>query len=276
MATTTKEKIEIMQAYERGEQIQIYDSIHNEWKDIKIPSWDWMTSDYRIKSKFHDGDILFLDDTTHSWIFIYKENENKEYIYQYVAVSACTTDSSVFITDSPLGFKVSKIRFATEEEKQKLFDCITANGYHWNDETKTLEILIKPKFKTGDRIRHKLNGNTYKVSSFLSNVCGGGVYNLDGINEIIGKMIDIKEQDNYELIPNKFDTNDLIPFETKVLVRHNYGYPWKPAIFGYYIKNNLTPYCIVGCTCWRQCIPYEGNEHLLGTRDDCDKFYKNW
>ena len=28
--------------------------------------------------------------------------------------------------------------------------------------------------------------------------------------------------------------------------------------------------------CWKQCIPYEGNEHLLGTTDDCDDFYKNW
>lgn len=274
MAKTTKEKIEIMQAYERGEKIELKRN-GGKWIDAFIPTWDWLNTDYRIKSKFHDGDILFLEDTN-SWIFIYKENQSREYIYQYVAVSACTTVPSLIITDSPLGFEVSKIRFATEEEKQKLFDCIKANGFHWNDETKTLEILIKPKFKAGDRIRHKLNGNTYKVSSFLSNVCGGGVYNLDGINEIIGKMIDIKEQDNYELIPNKFDTNDLIPFETKVLVRHNYGYPWKPAIFGYYIKNNLTPYCIVGGTCWRQCIPYEGNEHLLGTRDDCDEFYKNW
>lgn len=275
MATTTKEKIEIMQAYERGEQIQIYDSIHNEWKDIKIPSWDWMTSDYRIKSKFHDGDILFLEDT-HSWIFIYKENESKEYIYQYVAVPACTTDSSVFITDSPLGFKVSKIRFATEEEKQKLFDCIKANGFHWNDETKTLEILIKPKFKAGDRIRHKLNGNTYKVSSFLSNVCGGGVYNLDGINEIIGKMIDIKEQDNYELLPNKFDITTLKPFD-KVLVRDENGQKWMCDIFSYYDdKNPRYPFWGVGRSNSKQCIPYKGNEHLLGTTNDCDEFYKNW
>lgn len=27
---------------------------------------------------------------------------------------------------------------------------------------------------------------------------------------------------------------------------------------------------------FQQCIPYEGNEHLLGTTNDCDKFYKNW
>jgi hypothetical protein len=25
-----------------------------------------------------------------------------------------------------------------------------------------------------------------------------------------------------------------------------------------------------------QCIPYLGNEHLLGTCDDCGEYYKNW
>ena len=32
-------------------------------------------------------------------------------------------------------------RLATEEEKQRLFDAIKANGYKWNPETKTLEEL---------------------------------------------------------------------------------------------------------------------------------------
>lgn len=27
---------------------------------------------------------------------------------------------------------------------------------------------------------------------------------------------------------------------------------------------------------FQQCIPYEGNEHLLGTTDDCDDYYKTW
>ena len=36
-----------------------------------------------------------------------------------------------------------------KEEKQKLFDAIKENGYHWNSETKTLEKL--PKFKVEDR-----------------------------------------------------------------------------------------------------------------------------
>ena len=27
---------------------------------------------------------------------------------------------------------------------------------------------------------------------------------------------------------------------------------------------------------WKQCIPYKGNEHLSGTTNDCDDFYKTW
>ena len=38
------------------------------------------------------------------------------------------------------------VRFATEEEKQKLFQAIKDNRYKWNAETKTLEKLVEPKF----------------------------------------------------------------------------------------------------------------------------------
>jgi hypothetical protein len=32
-----------------------------------------------------------------------------------------------------------------------------------------------------------------------------------------------------------------------------------------------------GCGLYcKQCVPYEGNEHLLNTTNDCDEFYKNW
>jgi hypothetical protein len=27
---------------------------------------------------------------------------------------------------------------------------------------------------------------------------------------------------------------------------------------------------------WKQCIPFEGNETLLGTTDMCDEMYFNW
>ena len=27
---------------------------------------------------------------------------------------------------------------------------------------------------------------------------------------------------------------------------------------------------------YMQCIPYKGNEHLNGKKDDCDKYFKTW
>ena len=76
------------------------------------------------------------------------------------------------------------------------------------EKNKTLEKLIVPKFKVGDRIKHRLTGDVYKVSMVLSNGCGGGVYDVSITHEL-GKSIDIKDQDNYELLPNKFDLETL-------------------------------------------------------------------
>lgn len=45
---------------------------------------------------------------------------------------------------------VSDCRFATEEEKQKLFQAIKDNGYKWNAETKTLEKINDAKEDKGN------------------------------------------------------------------------------------------------------------------------------
>ena len=47
---TTKEMIEVMQAYERGEQIQLL-NIDGVWVDIDMPEWSWGLRDYRVKPK---------------------------------------------------------------------------------------------------------------------------------------------------------------------------------------------------------------------------------
>ena len=46
---TTKEMIEVMQAYERGEKIECINAL-GEWKEDK-PVWDWFHYDYRVKPK---------------------------------------------------------------------------------------------------------------------------------------------------------------------------------------------------------------------------------
>ena len=46
---TTAEKIEVMQAFERGEEIQV--ECGNSWARVSDPKWNWDAFDYRIKPK---------------------------------------------------------------------------------------------------------------------------------------------------------------------------------------------------------------------------------
>ena len=59
---------------------------------------------------------------------------------------------------------------------------------------------------------------------------------------------------------------ELKPFD-KVLVRNSSIRKWEVDLFGY--KSDAGLYHCVGYTC-NQCIPYEGNEHLLGTTKDVE------
>lgn len=111
---------------------------------------------------------------------------------------------------------VSPERFATEEEKQILFNAIKANGYKWNEETKTLEKRLEPKF----------------------------------------------------------DLTTLKPFD-KVLVRGDVGQKWTHDFFGFIDKDKGYPFVCVGHYVI-QCVPYECNEHLLGTTNDCAEYFKTW
>lgn len=56
---------------------------------------------------------------------------------------------------------------------------------------------------------------------------------------------------------------ELKPFD-KVLVRNYDCNAWQISLFGY--KNSLNCYYCCNGSSWIQCIPYEGNEHLLGIK----------
>lgn len=59
---------------------------------------------------------------------------------------------------------------------------------------------------------------------------------------------------------------ELKPFD-RVLVRDSENRNWKADIFSHFSCNNEYPYQCVSMT-YRECIPYEGNEHYLGTNKD--------
>lgn len=175
------------------------------------------------------------------------------------------------ITDRALVLKESKnedfgdideYRLATEEEKEKLFQAIKDNGYKWNAETKTLDKLIEPSFKVGDKVRHKNNhGVVFTITSIEedSYVCGAkAAFWFD-------------DQDDYELVPNKFGITTLKPFD-KVLARDTDNSMWTATLFSH--LRGMTFYTVGGW--YNHCIPFEGNEHLLGKTEDCNDFYKTW
>ena len=227
-------------------------------------TWEGFVPPY----KFKDGDILFVK-SAYDWLLIYKESENDVDLYKYVATSHNCSYSFITYECIPICRKkeVSEIRLATEEEKAKLFDAIKANGYKWNAETKTLEKLVEPKFNVGDKVVKKGG-----VSGPISITGGGDEYYYSNTESYVG-VLPIVEQDDWELVPNKFDINTLVPFESKVLVRDINSDNWIGAFYSHYKPGR---FYTIGNSYYYQCIPYEGNEHLLGTSNDCDEFYKNW
>lgn len=237
---------------------------------------DW--TKFQKPLPFKDGDILVSENGN---LFIFRGTEQHN---QYVcAKSYCgVNNSKEFVTEpSDNWTNAEKSRFATEDEKVRFFNVIKQSGYYWNTKTKTLEELsIVPNFKIGDKIKKK------DGSSYIHTIKGisGKLYftNFVDGNNLCNGCIDIDKQDQWELA--KFDITTLKPFVSKVLVRDYNSYEdiddgsdiWRPAIFGMYVERISLPFCVVGGIYFKQCIPYKGNEHLLGTTNDCDDYYKTW
>ena len=120
------------------------------------------------------------------------------------------------------------------------------------------------------------------VHSFFAN---GKYYNYTDTEVSLFPDKGQRDWSKFKVAKPKFDITTLVPFESRVLVRDNNQQKWSPAMWGYYDCDSQDyPYKLSRCICLhtpigvaaRYCIPYEGNEHLLGTTNDCEEYYKNW
>lgn len=155
---------------------------------------------------------------------------------------------------------------ASEEAKKELFIKMGIAGYTWNANTLELE-KIKPKFKEGDILINK-NTNTlflYNSNTFIDGNVPDSSLELASEEDrnkfysFINKLGYKYDKEQHKLTKQTFK-----PFD-KVLVRNDTNEKWSINLFSYYDEENKhCPYfCLDGRYIY--CIPYEGNEYVLGT-----------
>ena len=160
------------------------------------------------QSEFKDGDIVTMHKKNCDIVFIFNRLRTEGSFYYYAFHSLQTNNTGVIDCHITLPyawtFFGSKMNFATDSEKQQLFDALAKEGKAWDAEKKQI----------------------------------------------------------VDLNPNI----ELKPFY-RVLVRDFEDQAWQVSLFSY--KDSDSYYCCNGCS-WNQCIPYIGNESLLGTTKDVE------
>ena len=162
----------------------------------------------------------------------------------------------------------------------------------------TLEIEKQTEFKDGDVLFVKCNDSAFieifeyskkngdlcdhaslDITNQILDISGKYIICKDEITELLlateaekqqlfsalekeGKALDSDKKAIVDLKPKV----ELKPFD-KVLVRDSESQAWQVSLFSY--KDSDSYYCCNGCS-WNQCIPYIGNESLLGTTKDVE------
>lgn len=128
---------------------------------------------------------------------------------------------------------------------------------------KVQEVLLKAGFKweiNGAKVRRV--DQSYLFTSdygFITNHCNAEYFKNSDLEFILPfDILDIEvEKEKKE---PQFKVGEW------VLVR-DYDSNWVVAQFAYKAQKGKYPYVIFGGDCFEQCIPYEGNEHLMGTSE---------
>lgn len=132
------------------------------------------TLEVEKQPEFKDGDILATPSSFSegNYVFIFKGYDNQNNLGYYVAVDNAL-DNLYFSDNSPWCSKGDAVRYATEEEKQRVFDALAKKGKAWDAEKKAI-VDLKPKceFKPFDRCIWKIRNSEGSIwqASFVSYV----------------------------------------------------------------------------------------------------------
>ena len=266
--------------YDDGECVVFPSKEMRDWR-----KFDWKKGDVLVNK---DGDVYiiferFVDDTYCSFLgkyYLWKENNDTEQFYEkerlltsdFQKAGKDAAQTYINTIEERLGGKLNRESLEVEKTHPKFKDgdivalvvrkCTHIAifqsrqgayiGFHavlcQND-----ELLLEEPFRedVGD-IELRLATDSEKQQLF------------DAF-EKEGKAWDAEKKQIMDLKPNI----ELKPFD-KVLVRDFSRDKWSISFFSF--KKEDLYVCINHCS-WNQCIPYEGNESLLGTTKDVEDRY---
>lgn len=246
------------------------------------------------KSEFKDGDIVMSDSGT---IVLVRGISLTRKIYYH----AYMRNEYIYINQVEGEFfsRISRIkRFATDSEKQQLFDALAKEGKRWNSEKKQI-VDLKPAFEIGklyvfneDDEDGELTiiGELIAKNESEDTLTFGNQYEIENEKFVTDQTFDLRisvnkelreaTENEVELFNKHYDIwkngKEQPAFKTfdKVLVRCGKGFKWLPAFFvrdrgeDFASRYNVLPLHSGKAADFTQCIPYEGHENFAFTDYD--------
>lgn len=158
------------------------------------------TLEIEKQSEFKDGDILFTKTNMLHFpsVFILDTNRNEMRSYVRFLIERGHIDYGMPVYN----LDTNRFRYATEEEKQRLFEALAKEGKAWDAEKKEV-VVLKPKWtpKPFDRVITRVNDDAIWTANIFSHIDRHGKYVTLGC---------ISGYDHYHCLPYNEDTAKLI------------------------------------------------------------------
>lgn len=249
--------------------------------------------------EFKDGDIVMSDSGT---IVLVRGISLTRKIYYH----AYMRNEYIYINQVEGEFfsRISRIkRFATDSEKQQLFDALAKEGKRWNSEKKQI-VDLKPAFEIGKLYVFKeedddgeltIIGELIAKNESEDTLTFGNQYEIENEKFVTDQTFDLRISVNKELREATENEVELFnkhyaiwkkekeereqpafkPFD-KVLVRIGKEFKWLPAFFirnrgeSFTKRYNVLPLHTGKPADFFSCIPFEGHENIAFTSYDVE------
>ena len=258
----------------------------------------------KAQPDFKDGDIAFADYGNRQDVFVVSDKTDLSEGYSsFISLDLSSLTLSMGYRTSFFKKDLCKLRLATEEEKQQLFDALEKEGKRWDSEKKQI-VDLKPAFEVGklyvfneDDEDGELTiiGELIAKNESEDTLTFGNQYEIENEKFVTDQTFDLRISVNkelreategevelfnkhYDIWKNGKEEREQPAFKTfdKVLVRDGGEYEWLPALFvrdrgeGANYRYKVLSLRSGKPAEFSCCIPYEGNENIIFTDHNID------